>query len=301
MKRMLWWGLIWLGGTLLLVNCTNTVNKTESCREVVPVNMVVSDSVDSVVFHSIKSIVKQNGMDTLPLNQLILSVGKCFLQTPYVAYTLEGEGPEKLRINLDELDCTTFLETVMALSRVFLRDESDFMDFASELQYVRYRSGRIKDYSSRLHYFSDWFFENSNKGILSNQTHSIGGVSFNRKVYYMSSNSDKYLSLKSDSLMVEKIRAVELQINGRPSFYIPQDSIKGVESQILGGDVIALTSNIDGLDVSHVGFAVHVNGRLHLMHASSLEKKVVISDKPLAEMLTVRKNQTGIMVARVRP
>ncbi|MDE5657151.1 MAG: DUF1460 domain-containing protein, partial [Muribaculaceae bacterium] len=38
-----------------------------------------------------------------------------FAGTPYVAHTLEGT-PEMLTVNLDELDCTTFVETVMALS-----------------------------------------------------------------------------------------------------------------------------------------------------------------------------------------
>jgi hypothetical protein len=52
------------------------------------------------------------------------------------------------------------------------------------------------------------------------------------------------------------------------------------------------------LDVVHVGFAKRHNNRIHLLHASLDEKKVVISSKPLAEYLIGNKNQSGIMVAR---
>jgi hypothetical protein len=39
---------------------------------------------------------------------------------------------------------------------------------------------------------------------------------------------------------------------------------------------------------------------MHLMHASSLGKKVVISKQPLPEYILSQPGQTGIMVARLR-
>ena len=47
---------------------------------------------------------------------LILKVGSFFLETPYVAHTLET-GEEQLVINLREMDCTTFAEYCLALAR----------------------------------------------------------------------------------------------------------------------------------------------------------------------------------------
>ena len=46
----------------------------------------------------------------------MLKYGLNFLKTPYVAHTLEVNEEEKLVVNFDEVDCTTFVEYVLALS-----------------------------------------------------------------------------------------------------------------------------------------------------------------------------------------
>jgi hypothetical protein len=73
-----------------------------------------------------------------------------------------------------------------------------------------------------------------------------------------------------------------------------------MEHLIQEGDIISLTAWKKDLDIAHQGFAVKVNGRMHLMHASSLGKKVVISKQPLPEYILSQPGQTGIMVARLR-
>lgn len=239
-------------------------------------------------------------MDTLEKEQQVLTLGKCFLQTPYVANTLEKEGGERLVVNMGALDCTTFLENVVALYRVFSSPEPQFSGFVHELQHVRYREGEIKNYSSRLHYFTDWLYENQRKGIVVDITKSLGGVPLTDKVNFMSSNSSKYLSLKSDTVMVQCIRSIENKINKRKIYYIPKANIRDIEDQIPDGSLIGITTNIKGLDVVHVGMAIHFNGRLHFLHASSVAMKVVISDKPLSDMLESRSYQTGIVVGRVK-
>src|SRR5689334_20120832 len=54
------------------------------------------------------------------VHQRVLLGGKSFLGTPYVAQTLEAPLPagsdEALVVNLQGLDCTTFVETTMALA-----------------------------------------------------------------------------------------------------------------------------------------------------------------------------------------
>lgn len=44
----------------------------------------------------------------------MLSNGIKYLDVPYVAHTLEADGPEELVINCDEVDCTTLVEYVLA-------------------------------------------------------------------------------------------------------------------------------------------------------------------------------------------
>jgi hypothetical protein len=65
------------------------------------------------------------------------------------------------------------------------------------------------------------------------------------------------------------------------------------------GDVLLITTNIKGLDTSHLGFAYKKGGVVYLMHASSSAKKVVISSQPLKEYMAGIRSQTGIMVGRV--
>jgi hypothetical protein len=50
-----------------------------------------------------------------------------------------------------------------------------------------------------------------------------------------------------------------------------------------------------------VGLAVRQpNGRIHLMHASSDQRKVVITRYPLSNYLLYHKHLSGIRVARLR-
>ena len=99
--------------------------------------------------------------------------------------------------------------------------------------------------------------------------------------------------------LIETIKQIEKEINNKKHFYIPENKIQEIEKLINNGDFIAITTKIKGLDVSHTGIAIHINNRLHLMHASSKAKKVVISEIPLAEMIKKNRLQSGIMIVRV--
>jgi hypothetical protein len=82
-------------------------------------------------------------------------------------------------------------------------------------------------------------------------------------------------------------------------FFVPKEKIQSLEHQIETGDLIAITTPLKNLDIVHVGFAVRQNGRVHLMHASSVSKKVEISTLPLSDYLLGNKSQSGIMVSRL--
>jgi len=49
------------------------------------------------------------------MGNTVVAIGKSFLGTPYVAKTLEIGETEALVINFQGLDCTTFIENVLAL------------------------------------------------------------------------------------------------------------------------------------------------------------------------------------------
>ncbi|BAX80496.1 hypothetical protein ALGA_2158 [Labilibaculum antarcticum] len=258
------------------------------------------DSTDQAIFNSIREIAGSMSIDSLSLDDRVVEVAKMFMQTAYVGGTLDGNEKEQLVVNFRELDCTTYLENVVALSKALSNDSLTTDDFLNELENLRYRNGKLTDYSSRLHYFSDWIYENEKKGIVKNMTAEIGGEKYNKAINFMSTHVDSYPALKADTSLVKEIRNTENEINKRELFYIPETKIQQLEDQIQNGDLIAITTKIEGLDISHVGIAIHVNDRLHLMNASSKAKKVMISDIPLADMLLNNKFQSGIMVARLK-
>ena len=90
----------------------------------------------------------------------IFYFGKKFLGIPYVAHTLELGDKEHLIVNLHGLDCTTFVETVVALSMCDQQNKRTFDDFCQNLTKIRFREGKMTDYTSRLHYFTWWAEDN---------------------------------------------------------------------------------------------------------------------------------------------
>jgi hypothetical protein len=90
-------------------------------------------------------------------------IANFFINKPYVAGTLEGPKSETLVVNLNEFDCTTLVETSLALA---LCKPNDFDDFKKKLTEIRYRNGEIVNYASRLHYLTDWLQTNQANGIL---------------------------------------------------------------------------------------------------------------------------------------
>jgi hypothetical protein len=114
----------------------------------------------------------------------------------------------------------------------------------------------------------------------------------------MTSNRDAYRQLREEPALVDSMRRVEERLNGMELFWIPQERIAEIAPQVQEGDVIAITTRTDGLDVSHTGFATWVDGELHLLHAPDVGQPVEVSSRPLAQRIQAMRQQSGIMVAR---
>lgn len=228
----------------------------------------------------------------------IVAVGKTFLKTPYVAKTLELGDTETLVINVQGLDCTTFIENVLAFSMLLKGEKSDFEAFTKNLERVRYKDGALEGYASRLHYFTEWIANNEQKGLLMDMTSAIGGSPMTKDINFMSTHSGLYPFL-SDATNDEKIQASERYLNDQVFCVLAQDKIAENEHLIQSGDIIALATSIRGLDVTHTGIATREkDGRIHLLHASTGSMEVEVSKLPLADYVKGIKNTIGIMVAR---
>lgn len=252
---------------------------------------------DLEIFREKLEFAWEAGLDTLPLGEAMARLGATFVGTPYAPGTLEVPGPERLVINLRELDCVTFVENVLAIARLVRAGKTDFEAYRAELTRIRYRDGVIDGYPSRLHYFSDWIADNERKGLVRDVTRELGGERVVERIDFMSTHPESYRQL-SDPGNLEAIRRIEAELSARERYVIPQERIAEVEAGIRNGDIIAMTSTLDGLDVAHTGIALWVDGRLHLLHAPLAGGNVEISAVPLAERIRGIRTQDGIMVAR---
>jgi hypothetical protein len=232
------------------------------------------------------------------LGDTIALVGQSFLGTPYVEKTLEVGDTETLVINFGGLDCTTFVENVMAFSIMLKDQQSTFDSFTGNLETVRYRNGSLNGYPSRLHYFTEWIRNNEKKGLVKDITAELGGVELEKSINFMGTHRELYPFLANDTNF-EAMLAVEKELAKEKLCYLPKDQIESKEQLIKSGDIIALATSIKGLDVTHTGIAIHQpDGRLHLLHASSKNGEVEISELPLADYLKNIKSNIGIIVAR---
>ncbi len=226
----------------------------------------------------------------------VLAWAKYFIGTPYESATLERGDDSRVLVNLGAFDCTTYVENVLAINALNSLTEQDF---AKVLERIRYRNGKPEGYASRLHYFSEWILDNEKKGFVKNVTKDLGGISVKKRLDFMTKHKKAYPALRDDAVFAQLLQT-EQKLSKEESYLLPLDKIADCENRIQDGDIIAFATNIDGLDFVHVGFAIHQEGRLHLLHASSRAKRVTISTQPLADYATGRSSVSGIVVLRVQ-
>ena len=233
----------------------------------------------------------------LPIAELIPEIGYSFLGTPYVGATLENGLEEKMVINLRELDCTTFAENCLALARTVKSGETDFESYVAELEHIRYRDGIRNLYPSRLHYFSDWIHNNAQKKIITDEP-NLKGEKFNKKINFMSSHPESYAVLKAHPELIPSITEQEKQLSSVSLYYFPKSDLANLLKNLHHGDIIGLTSSVDGLDINHVGIIVWKDSQFHLLHEPLSAGKVVISEGPITDFLKSESKNSGIMIAR---
>lgn len=255
---------------------------------------------DKAIFERYLSAMKPNaGLST---QELIIETALFFLHTPYVGATLEKE-PEGLTVNLREMDCTTFVENVVSLAKTVRDGEPSFEKFCRNLRQLRYREGRITGYTARLHYTTDWIYENERKGLVRDITERVGGKPLPLNLSFMSTHPDSYRQLKDNAGRIAEIREKEKEISARSCYYyIPKAEIDSLSHNIKSGDMIGFVTTINGLDLSHVGIACRENGKLTFIHAStSAAKRVIINEEPLSSYVKRIKTNKGIMIVRLLP
>lgn len=199
-----------------------------------------------------------------------------FLGIPYGESMLIGNTstPEAFVINLEAVDCFTFLDYVETMRLV-----SAFEEFAVRLREVRYRDGLVS-FSSRNHFFTDWAHVLPSVRDL---TREAGG-GFTRTV-------TKQLNVQGDgSFYLPGIEPRQRAID-----YIPAARIKNILGGLRVGDYIGIFADVPGLDVTHVGIFVQNNGQALFRHASSAANVRCVVDQPFLDYVA---DKPGIIVLR---
>ena len=235
------------------------------------------------------------------------------INIPYVGKTLEVNPTEELAVNLRELDCTTLVENVVALVLTTKQGSTRFDDFCKNLTKIRYRDGKLNGYASRNHYFSEWIYSNERQGFI---TEISGKMNDSRGAYfpfvdeqilditYMSTHPTSYPMLKNDAQALRQIKANEQRLCGKTVRYIPRRLLGRTQKElgcVHDGDILAIVTKKAGLDVSHLGLAVWGrDGKLHLLNASQIHKKVVLEPMTLEEYMKKHPTQLGVRVIRIK-
>lgn len=254
---------------------------------------------------------RAEGLGSRAMGEVVAGIGLTFVGTPYEPGTLEVPGPERLVVNLRELDCVTFVENALVLARLVKTVPASVVEdrdalaaaYRRELARIRYRGGVLDGYASRLHYFSEWLSDNASRGTVELVTASLdGAVPDHRAITFMSEHPQAYRQIAGDPSLLDVIRGIERGLAG-PRWYVPQEGIEAAAAGggIRDGDIIAAKSTLQGLDVAHTGIALWQAGELHLLHAPLVGDSVEVSPLPLGERLRGIRAQDGILVARPVP
>lgn len=260
---------------------------------IISFNQTFAQNVDETIF---SQKMKISNAETKA--QTALVIAKSFLGKPYKAGTLEGNNDEQLICNLRDFDCSTFVESVTAMTLTKYSDKPTYKNYQNELKKLRYRNGEINGYASRLHYFREWIIQTEEKNIAKDVTNLVGGEKLVKEINFMTTHRELYPNLKDENEF-KVVKANQKILNQYDFYFIPKTKVSKIENQIKDGDIIAITSTVGGLDFNHEGFAIRQNGRLYLLHASYEQKKVIISDEPLSDYLARIKKHSGITVLRL--
>ena len=292
--------MLWVSVLALLASCGGMSNGSGIAQAAGVEQMRFHCANDTTKINSLLMEGIQSGLTDA--NELVCFYAHKLEGTPYVAHTLEGE-TEMLTINIDELDCTTFVETLYGLVKTTINGRYSWRDYAHHLEDLRYRHGDMGDYSTRLHYMSDWIIDNSSRGNIEDVTGEISCVRYKVKtIDYMSTHRDSYPSLKDDAIF-EKVKNVEVGYRNHRFPYIKKENLNSdaVKKVVKRGDFVGLVTRMEGLDLSHLGIVEKdERGNLVLLDASSIGKKVMLEPVDMKTMLMKRKSNEGVRFFRIK-
>ena len=254
------------------------------------------------IFNRIVNKAEAGNWKALPIGDLIGRIAMELNGTPYVGFTLEvSKDTESCVVNLKGLDCVTFFEDALCMARMLKRGKSSPDALLAEVQYTRYRGGKMGDFTTRLHYTTDWFVDNEKKGVVKILTPELPGAEpFTQKVGIMSQRPQNYRQLKAHPELIPAIRRFENEINARSMKYLPMSKLAAATHLLQTGDIVGVATSEQGIDIAHTGLCIKDDrGIVHFMDASSSKKNMkVVLEEDISKCLNWSPKLTGVMFAR---
>lgn len=256
-----------------------------------------TDSTTAATYREIMDAAEAAGVASRPYGEIVQWTAEQLLGRPYVAGMLDAPEEETLVLDLTRFDCVLLIENVLAIARQIALGERGYDGYAAGVQALRYRDGAMDGYCSRLHYFTDWIRDNARRGAMSDVSREIGGEVFEKRLDFMSTHRESYPRLASDDVFACVVGTERALAEGGRIYHIPQARIAAAYDGMQPGDIVATTTSIGGLDVTHTGF-VHRDGRrTGFLHASSASNAVKISPDLQAYVQGIR-SQVGVVIVR---
>lgn len=204
----------------------------------------------------------------------------------------KGLGPEELLLNLEQMDCMTAVENLLALHVARRAGNTSLAGFAQALLAVRYQATPPCLWEDRYHYLTHAFIGWEEWG-----SWLPIGVPDSRPIAYISQNRPKYAGFRD----WKRIQRIEQLLSARPRYYIPTEELSHWLNALRDGDLIAFISTEPGLDVSHVGVFFWEGDKPTFAHASLTAKKWVYGEDLCAYLDRRRAKVCGITVFRPYP
>ncbi len=252
---------------------------------------------DAVIVRHVFSWAEERGLASLPVGGIVAAIGESLIGTPYVAHSLEREGEEHLVVNLRGFDCLTFVENSLALARCVKSGTTTFETFLAELTLIRYSSGVINGYSSRLHYFTDWMSDNVRKKVIRDITVEAGGTEYRKVINFMSSHRASYRQLADDATLTT-ITETEIRLSSAPLYRVTKERLTAAQRLLRSGDIIGTVTSMEGMDIAHTGMVLLTGGTPRFLHAPLSGGKVTLSSGDLAAYVQAIRSHTGVVIAR---
>ncbi len=268
----------------------------------------LSLSAQTIDYQQVDSVKVMSLLKTAPqhatASQLMLHFARQLRGIPYVGHTLEIHNEEQLIVNLRQLDCTTYVEAVLALTRCVEQGRKTFANYCDNLRLIRYAEGRV-GYTTRQHYFTYWAEQNQKKGLVAFVDNPATFFSATQvvKTDWMTRHVSSYKMLAAHPQWLKDIDAMEKHMTGQRHAYIPKSKLANnttLRKVVHDGDIIGIITSKKGLDTTHLGIAVWHKDGLHLLNASSIHKKVVEEPKTFYRYMQEHPSSIGIRVVRAK-